>query len=178
MLEMLIRLSTCTDYLATLKIPRHYPLLNFSLSETIFSLRKRIIFTLRQVGIPPALARYFSLSRLALSIPAVEIFNYLATGECDKDCFRRDVTEHLSAGSGWRGGEFPARRRLICNGEIAFSFLLLSRRGYPRKREYSVRKRARSHQSCSEKTQDDRGVVLNVTDVTLILFRRSQEKRT
>ena len=90
------RNANCTDNLKN--ISTLFTVKFFVLRDNFFS--ERIIFTLRQVGILLALARYFSLSRLAVSIPTVEIFNYLATGECDKDCFRRNVTEHLSAGYG------------------------------------------------------------------------------
>lgn len=114
--------------------------------------------------------------RASSSVSEGEILNYIATGETDKDCSRSNVTEHLSAeveASLPVGDVSFARRNRI------FLSRAVSRRLPPEKRILEmVRKRRRSHQSCSEETQDDRGVVLDVTDVTLILFRRSLEKRS
>lgn len=73
--------------------PKHFFLLkNHSRTSTSISL---------------ALLHYFSLSDLAVSIPETEIFNYLTTGECDKDCFECNVTEHLSVGSVDTETSFP-----------------------------------------------------------------------
>lgn len=80
---------------------------------------------------------------------------YSATGECDKDCLGRNVTEHLSAGS------VDMKERFLA-GDVSFArrnrIFLSPAFSLPEKKKRileTVRKRGSRHQSCSEKTQDD-----------------------
>lgn len=97
---------------------------------------------------------------------------YPATGECDKDCLRRNVTEHLSA----EGESVDTKARFLAGETFSFaqekSHLPFPRALAPREEEENAGNGEKARESSSIfSARRPEASFLNVTDVTLILFR-------
>lgn len=119
-------------------------------------------------NISPFLTNYPSLSQLSF-FRSWGVFNNLSR--------QVSVTKIVSGATSWnicQRGSVDTEARFLA-GDVSFArrnrIFLSPAPSLPERKKRileTVRKRGSRHQSCSEKT---RSVVLNVTDVTLILFR-------